>query len=159
MLLTNALNNNTGRRIKVSGAGDPEFNGIYFCTGCNGNGFLFTKPRTPERRVPGCNRNFGHAVVGQAPIVRANIEGHENPIENPVRDGAANAAMEDDEDDSQRDGGVSLFFYYAVVLILPLTAHIQIDSDVLARLTFCLEMSQVEAGYYVVLFQSGSLMR
>lgn len=24
------------RRIKVSGAGDPEFNGIYFCTGCNG---------------------------------------------------------------------------------------------------------------------------
>lgn len=39
------------RRIKVSGAGDPEYNGIYFCTGSNGNGFLFTKPRNPERRV------------------------------------------------------------------------------------------------------------
>lgn len=39
------------RRIKVSGAGDPEYNGIYFCTGSNGNGFLFTKPRSPERRV------------------------------------------------------------------------------------------------------------
>eukprot|EP00581_Thalassiosira_minuscula_P007100 CAMPEP_0183702908 /NCGR_PEP_ID=MMETSP0737-20130205/849_1 /TAXON_ID=385413 /ORGANISM="Thalassiosira miniscula, Strain CCMP1093" /LENGTH=530 /DNA_ID=CAMNT_0025929591 /DNA_START=129 /DNA_END=1721 /DNA_ORIENTATION=- len=39
------------RRIKVSGAGDPEYNGIYFCTGSNGNGFLFTKPRGPEQRV------------------------------------------------------------------------------------------------------------
>lgn len=38
------------RRIKVSGAGDPEFNGIYFCTGSNGNGFLFTKPRSSEMR-------------------------------------------------------------------------------------------------------------
>ena len=39
------------RRVKVSGAGDPEYNGIYFCTGSNGNGFLFTKPRSPERRA------------------------------------------------------------------------------------------------------------
>ena len=36
------------RRVRVSGAGDPEYDGIYFCTGCNGNGFLFTKPRTPR---------------------------------------------------------------------------------------------------------------
>lgn len=39
------------RRVRVSGAGDPEYDGVYFCTGCNGNGFLFTKPRWPERRV------------------------------------------------------------------------------------------------------------
>ena len=39
------------RRVKVTNSGDPEFNGVYFCTGCNGNGFLFTKPRNPERRV------------------------------------------------------------------------------------------------------------
>jgi hypothetical protein len=39
------------RRIRVSGAGDIEYNGIYFCTGCNGNGYLFTKPRYPQRRV------------------------------------------------------------------------------------------------------------
>ncbi|KAL9191009.1 hypothetical protein ACHAXT_000715 [Thalassiosira profunda] len=39
------------RRIRVAGAGDPEYDGIYFCTGSNGNGFLFTKPRSPERRV------------------------------------------------------------------------------------------------------------
>jgi len=38
-------------RVKVTNSGDPEFNGVYFCTGCNGNGFLFTKPRNPERRV------------------------------------------------------------------------------------------------------------
>lgn len=38
------------RRVMVSGAGDPEYNGVYFCTGSNGNGFLFTKPRAPERR-------------------------------------------------------------------------------------------------------------
>jgi hypothetical protein len=40
-----------GRRVRVIGAGDPEYDGVYFCTGCNGNGFLFTKPRWPERRV------------------------------------------------------------------------------------------------------------
>ena len=39
------------RRVRVSGAGDPEYDGIYFCTGCNGNGFLFTKPRWPGRGV------------------------------------------------------------------------------------------------------------
>ncbi len=33
------------RRVFVSGSSDEEFNGIYFCTGTNGNGFLFTKPR------------------------------------------------------------------------------------------------------------------
>eukprot|EP00934_Nitzschia_sp_Nitz4_P001636 Nitzschia sp. Nitz4//scaffold2_size372955//339088//340345//NITZ4_000473-RA/size372955-snap-gene-0.53-mRNA-1//1//CDS//3329546928//1636//frame0 len=39
------------RRVLVTNAGDPEVNGIYFCTGSNGNGFVFTKPRTPECRV------------------------------------------------------------------------------------------------------------
>jgi hypothetical protein len=39
------------RRILVTNAGDPEYNGVYFCTGCNGNGFVFTKQRFPERRV------------------------------------------------------------------------------------------------------------
>jgi len=39
------------RRVKVTNSGDPEYKGVYFCTGCNGNGFLFTKPRNPERRV------------------------------------------------------------------------------------------------------------
>ncbi|CAB9523658.1 expressed unknown protein [Seminavis robusta] len=40
-----------GRRVIVTNAGDPEYNGIYFCTGSNGNGFIFTKPRFPERRI------------------------------------------------------------------------------------------------------------
>lgn len=33
------------KRVLVSEAGDSEFNGIYYCTGCDGNGFVFTKPR------------------------------------------------------------------------------------------------------------------
>jgi hypothetical protein len=28
------------RRMLVTDAGDPEYDGIYFCTGCNGNGFV-----------------------------------------------------------------------------------------------------------------------
>lgn len=40
-----------GRRVLVTGAGDADFNGIYFCTGCNGNGFVFTKPRCPFQRI------------------------------------------------------------------------------------------------------------
>jgi hypothetical protein len=39
------------RRVLVTNAGDPEMNGVYFCTGSNGNGFVFTKPRYPEDRV------------------------------------------------------------------------------------------------------------
>jgi len=34
------------RPVVLREAGDPDFNGIYFCTGSNGNGFVFTKPRT-----------------------------------------------------------------------------------------------------------------
>jgi len=39
------------RRILVTNAGDPEMNGVYFCTECNGNGFVFTKPRYPEQKI------------------------------------------------------------------------------------------------------------
>ena len=40
-----------GRRVHITNASDPEYNGVYFCTGSNGNGFIFTKPRFPERRI------------------------------------------------------------------------------------------------------------
>ncbi|GKY99226.1 hypothetical protein MPSEU_000877900 [Mayamaea pseudoterrestris] len=33
------------RRIVITDCGDPEYNGVYHCTGCNGNGYSFTKPR------------------------------------------------------------------------------------------------------------------
>jgi len=39
------------RRVLIQGCGDAEFNGYYYCTGSNGNGFVFTKPRSPELRV------------------------------------------------------------------------------------------------------------
>ena len=38
------------RRILVTQAGDEEYNGVYFCTGSNGNGFLFAKPRNVRLR-------------------------------------------------------------------------------------------------------------
>ncbi|KAL3922912.1 MAG: hypothetical protein SGILL_001952 [Bacillariaceae sp.] len=40
-----------GRRIVVTDAGDPEYNGVYYCTNANGNGFVFTKPRYPIVRL------------------------------------------------------------------------------------------------------------
>jgi hypothetical protein len=40
-----------GRRICITNAGDTDYNGVFFCTGSNGNGFIFTKPRFPERRI------------------------------------------------------------------------------------------------------------
>lgn len=107
------------RRIIVTGAGDSEMNGIYFCTGCNGNGFLFTKPRMPERRVSGNIRNVDQQPVGQAPLARArlqhpiDLEGVENPVRdrlgvvNPVMIGEVNG---DEDDNDQRDGGVDVLF-------------------------------------------------
>lgn len=40
------------KRIRVSNCGDFDYNGIYFCTDIDCNGFIFTKPRSPRRRVP-----------------------------------------------------------------------------------------------------------
>ena len=34
------------RPILLTDCGDEEYNGVYFCTRINGNGFVFTKPRT-----------------------------------------------------------------------------------------------------------------
>jgi hypothetical protein len=53
------------RRIFVTNSSDPEYNGVYFCTGSNGNGFVFTKPRFPERRASFLPRR-------QPPIVSQN---------------------------------------------------------------------------------------
>jgi hypothetical protein len=39
------------RRIVVTDCGDPEYNGVYYCTSYSGIGFIFTKPRIPIQRV------------------------------------------------------------------------------------------------------------
>ena len=39
------------RRVLVANCGDPEYNGVYVCTGINGNGFTFTKPREPVQWI------------------------------------------------------------------------------------------------------------
>jgi len=93
------------KRVKVSGAGDPEFNGIYFCTGSNGNGFLFTKPRVPERRV-GMN-----GVASQARSIVEMDEGDGGIEEAAIRGGGGG-----DEDDNDiraneiRDGDLEVLF-------------------------------------------------
>jgi hypothetical protein len=54
-----------GRCIVVTCTGDPEFNGVYHCTDCNANGFVFTKPRYPIQRL---SRSKGTtAVLQQGP--------------------------------------------------------------------------------------------
>lgn len=51
------------RPIRVTDCGDVEYNGIYYCTGCNGNGYIFTKPRNlyahrhPVKRIMSHNMN------------------------------------------------------------------------------------------------------
>jgi hypothetical protein len=43
------------KRVIVTDAGDPEYNGVYYCTGCDGNGFIFTKPRNAASRATTTN--------------------------------------------------------------------------------------------------------
>ena len=40
------------RRVVVTNCGDPDYNGIYQCTGFNGNGYVFSKPLLPRQWVP-----------------------------------------------------------------------------------------------------------
>ncbi|GAX14389.1 hypothetical protein FisN_11Hu152 [Fistulifera solaris] len=65
-----------GRKVLVTEAGDPEYNGVYFCTGCNGNGFVFTKPRYPlatriarysdrEKEPTSCNAPYLNCIFAR----------------------------------------------------------------------------------------------
>eukprot|EP01082_Thalassiosira_pseudonana_P011969 g10042.t1 g10042 contig4:1112616-1113995(-) len=102
------------RRVIVSGAGDPEFNGIYFCTGSNGNGYLFTKPRVPERRVRFENGVVVQSIVGRVPMQQPNVEVEEDQDEREIADIADAIVDVMDEDNNgiadQRDGGVDILF-------------------------------------------------
>jgi len=53
------------RRIIVADAGDEDYNGIYHCTGTNGNGFLFSKPRSYQRRRQLAHRNYSDEFIEQ----------------------------------------------------------------------------------------------
>ena len=115
------------RRIKVSGAGDPEYNGIFFCTGSNGNGFLFTKPRSPERRARVHNNpptfNMQQLVeiddaggMEQVPVQGAGDHNDDHAL--VAADGAvgldANAAADENNDNGginrQREDAVDILF-------------------------------------------------
>ena len=41
--------------IRVRDCGDSDYNGLYYCTGCNGNGYVFTKPIFPIQKRPVVN--------------------------------------------------------------------------------------------------------
>ncbi|VEU41218.1 unnamed protein product [Pseudo-nitzschia multistriata] len=54
------------RRVRVANAGDPEYNGVYYCTECSCNGFVFTKPRGSAMvRAENGEANNGNMVVPQ----------------------------------------------------------------------------------------------
>jgi len=49
------------QRIAVTDAGDEEYNGVYYCTMCDGNGFVFTKPRNTQSRASDTTTGTGLA--------------------------------------------------------------------------------------------------
>eukprot|EP00536_Pseudo-nitzschia_multiseries_P006376 jgi/Psemu1/192896/e_gw1.134.5.1 len=50
-----------GRRVLVENSGDPEYNGVYYCTEYNSNGFVFTKPRrSPQHPSAQHEREHNH---------------------------------------------------------------------------------------------------
>lgn len=63
------------KRIFVTGSGDKEFNGIYFCTGSNGNGFLFTKPRNQDAWRQDLRQDLMDMEVDQDDENTNNVEG------------------------------------------------------------------------------------
>jgi hypothetical protein len=62
------------RRVRVSNSGDQEFNGIFYCTGSSGNGFVFSKPREPLRRV---DRQSRRILFNDTPTVDSFREEYE----------------------------------------------------------------------------------
>lgn len=77
------------RRVSVNGCEDEEFNGIYFCTGCNGNGFVFTKPREPRRRIR--TVVVSEVTAAAAPAVRGD---EAELVGNEGRDAESNVGTE-----------------------------------------------------------------
>jgi hypothetical protein len=66
------------RRIIVTNSGDAEYNGVYFCTGLNGNGFVFTKPRCPEQRLDrAVTADSSIRMLDADPVVETEGEGSE----------------------------------------------------------------------------------
>ena len=65
------------RRVLVTNSGDPEMNGVYFCTESNGNGFVFTKPRYPEQRIQQQVNEAGRTMAVAVPPVAAHRIGNQ----------------------------------------------------------------------------------
>jgi hypothetical protein len=63
------------RRVVVTECGDAEFNGIYYCTGCDANGFVFTKPRAFKQRTEGVDEQIkdNFSMSRPAPLLQCII--------------------------------------------------------------------------------------
>ena len=91
------------QRVLVTNAGDPEYNGVYYCIDCNGNGFVFAKPRFSS------NRGIEHQHQQQQ-LEGMVFDEESNPIRQNRVDGViaragrlplVNAIDLDDEDDDE----------------------------------------------------------
>lgn len=67
------------QRIVVTESGDSDYNGIYFCTGCNANGYVFSKPwsrpLSAPKQAPSL-RTSPTFINGQNPRVLVEEEDH-----------------------------------------------------------------------------------
>jgi len=94
-----------GRRVLVTNAGDPEYNGVYYCTDCNGNGFVFAKPRfSSHRRIRHQHQQLEGMVfdeesnpLRQNRVVGVIARAGRLPLVNPID--------HDDEDDDEDNNG------------------------------------------------------
>jgi len=78
------------RRMLVTQAGDVEYNGIYFCTQVNGNGYVFTKPRF--------NNNNHHPLVHRAGNDASGSDSDEADTDTDETDSAPSSDETADED-------------------------------------------------------------
>jgi len=59
-----------GKRVLVTNSSDPDYNGVYYCTDCNGNGYVFTKPRflSQSRKATSAAASSSSSSLAQAPM-------------------------------------------------------------------------------------------
>mmetsp|Transcript_6289 Transcript_6289/g.9217 ORF Transcript_6289/g.9217 Transcript_6289/m.9217 type:complete len:345 (+) Transcript_6289:96-1130(+) len=72
-------------RVLVTNAGDDEYNGIYFCTQVNGNGYVFTKPRLHNNYHAHRSSNTGEGVGRADQTTTASINRTQLSSKNSMR--------------------------------------------------------------------------
>lgn len=68
------------RRVMVTNAGDPEYNGVYHCTSHNGNGFVFTKARNSFSRVPLNRASYAASAISNPTLPPLDAHGRDGQV-------------------------------------------------------------------------------